>query len=415
MICSYICKNIRDKVILLIFYNNISWRGFTYIVKFLERKDKKSYIQIQHKGFIKQYFRFMKYCYFSVVTKKINKSGSLNLSLPYFTKDLAKMPEDTISTRGLGISLYECFLLLIRSIVLLLIMPFLHINNKSNIYGSLMIALLYYISIRSSKLSRVNFYYYSFVPEVVPFLFFIKNNPDIKCHYYEYMSFIDETNDILCDVLHHPNEMSSQFSQNNNDIFVASEYRYKLSKRHFLSLAKEADKKKKSLKAINIGIYTSGWYLRNSHGYLSSELVKSGVQSERNMFELLVRFADLRPDINFIIYIHIARGVESYDEATNYYKDILKTPNIKLMDSSCKSSDDFDKVNLGVTVQSNIFWDRLNIGLKTILIDPVMGLDFILQSGLKHVTCSTKSKNCIKELEDLVFMDNYKFMNRVVN
>ena len=48
------------------------------------------------------------------------------------------------------------------------------------------------------------------------------------------------------------------------------------------------------------------------------------------------------------------------------------------------------KINLGVTVESNVFWDRMHIGHKTILVDSLIAKDFLNDTSLKNFYIDTE-------------------------
>ena len=78
-------------------------------------------------------------------------------------------------------------------------------------------------------------------------------------------------------------------------------------------------------------------------------------------------------DMNFVIYPHYARGVESEEGAKKYYSSLLYNKNCRLNPVSKSSASEFDQVNVGIVIRSNIFWDCAYLGLYTLLISPFGG------------------------------------------
>mgnify|MGYP006115035647 CR=1 FL=1 len=95
----------------------------------------------------------------------------------------------------------------------------------------------------------------------------------------------------------------------------------------------------------------------------------------------------------------------------------MQNKNIKLIRKNKCGKNEFEQsdYNLAITVISNVFWDRLKLGLKTVLYDPPICKSFLLNSSLNNLMIK-KNNNCFEhEIKKFVSMDNKTFFNLIFN
>ena len=374
------------------------------LVSSLEDRIDSSYLLQKHSNYLSQLLKIIKYLCLSIGYKKVNFNNDIHCSHPYFINDVCSLPEVTVTTRDLAITPLRALSLLLKFWLLLFLQLFFKGRYKAIIYGACCIGILYYNGIPKHKVKVFHFHYYAFIHEIFVLLYLVKKDPDISAHYHEYMSFLDDTACVSADVIYHPNEITSCYAKNNNHKFSANSYIYSISQQDFRERAVNETGNKKNI----IGIYSSGFHKRSHH--------EEGIEAEESMLELVREYSVRNPEKTFILYIHLARGVESYEDALSYYNKILECPNISLMSPATTSTSDFQKVNLGITVNSNIFWDRLMIGMKTMLINPFICKDFINATKLQSISAySVRREEAIKKIDYLLYLNEAEFMDNLFN
>jgi len=399
----------KDKIISLAFHQELKWEEVIFIISFLQKKIDKGYLLNQHEGYTKQIARVLRNIFTLLFSCKMKTNSELHISMPYFTKDVSIMPDEVISIREVGLNWMDLIQTIGRYILILIIIPTLPIKNRSMILGSISMGMVYYTCIKRRKPKSVHFHGYSYVLDVPALVYLLKLDDKIEAHFHEYVSFVDDCNYIICDTLHNLNEISSSYAQINHELYSANSYRFDISYKDLLERAAERDKDKKT----KIGVYSSAFYCRTKHGYINSKWLADGIKYEAGLFELVKDAAIKNPSLEFIIYIHTAREIESHDVALEHYYELLKLPNIYLMEMGANSSDEHLEINLGLTVISNVFWDRLLLGCKTVLVNPFACPDFIEQTGLKDVSILTNSDVCYENLLSFYEMSNQKFITTI--
>src|SRR3972149_1241140 len=367
---------IKNKIVSILFHKHITWDGLVYIDTSLQKKINKSYISYKDKGFLYEFLRFLKRLVTPLRSRIIKYNTPIHVSLPSFKKEVIQLPVETVSIGTLGLNFFDAILLLFRALIIALFVRFKFSSNRAAIFNALSVGLIYYTCIKRTRATIVHFYLYAFIPDVAVLLYLLSKDDNIIIHYHEGANFIYDTSYITCDVLHHTTSISSAYAKINRDQFVAKEYVYNVSGSDIIAKAKGNPKRRDGANH-KIGIYSTGYYARTKHGFARYDYIQEGIRRESEMFAMVKKYAETRPDIKFIIYIHLARGVETYKEALSHYKDLLRSPNIALQGKNSSSMDDHLNISLGMTVNSNVFWDRLLLGCKTILVNPFGIDDFI--------------------------------------
>ena len=401
----------RNKLISTLFVKGMHWADFSFLVFFIEKKISVSYLRNQHEGFVKQFLRIFKYLYTLVRAHRLKQQEELHFSLPYFAKDVASFPEKVVSITSAGITIFQLILIVCKAIpVALLLVTFPGVKNKSIIFGAILVGYIYYCGVKNSQIKKIHFHSYSYVLDVMVLVYLFKKDGEVESHFHEYVSFVDHTTYIICDHLYHPNEIASRFAQKNRDVFVADYYHFDVSSEKLLQTAKLIKQDTKGNKVL--GLYSSGFYCR-PQGYLDSDLIQQGIQREAAMCELVEGYAKLHSDVEVVIFIHMARGVEPYEAAQKHYAKILMQPNITLMDKNAASKDSFDQVDIGLTVNSNVFWDRLYLGYKTLLFMPYICPEFVEQTGLSDIALNSGLEDSLERLDYYLNLTEVEFIHLV--
>jgi len=355
-------------------------------------------------SYLYQVVRILKYLFVQLKVKKKLGSSITHVSLPYFVTDAIDFPKNIISIRHLSVGIKEIPEILFFFLSSISIVRNNIYNNRALVLGSLVIGYIYYLGAKRSAVKEVHFHYYSFVPDVVSFLYFCSLDTSIKACYYEYMGFLDSTSAMICNEVIHKNNLASIYAQDRPDLFQCSRYRV-LEKNDNNNILNPNNCTSSHHKTI--GIYSSGFYARLKNKEIDESWLIQGLNAEKNMCRMIYGLSKRRPDLKFKMYLHLRRGVETFDSANEEFKFMLDSDNIELINSNKTSSTDFINVNLGITVISNVFWDRLHSDMKTVLFDPFLTKDFIVNTNLNEVAYWSES-NKLENFED--FIDKFANM-----
>ena len=121
------------------------------------------------------------------------------------------------------------------------------------------------------------------------------------------------------------------------------------------------------------------------YSFVRKDDIDGGRFIEVKLLEYLKNFAKANKNILITIYPHYHRDIENIDSAKKFYGDLLSEENVYLNPPSKKSSDTFSKIDLGIVIRSNIFWDRLFEGHNTIMISPSLDSKILDEDFFKNV------------------------------
>lgn len=402
-------SGIKDAALKFITCRWIDWRYIGTLNDFINKKIDSSRINIRRNSYVLQLIKVFKYLIVQSCSANNGVRQKVHLSLPYFVCDVAKMPSEVKSISNLKINPVDLFKILGLFIFLVLFADRKRRGHRAYVIGVISIAMIYYKAVKRSGANTVHFHGFSYVPEAAAFVHILAHDKSIASHYHEYVSFIDDSVHIVTGCLHNTNEVSSKYVQKFAKQYYASEYVYDVSLADLIVIFNNKPKAER-----RIGIYSSAFYCRIKHGYLDDEIIKEGIIKEKKMFLHLYDYALTRPDVEFVIYPHFERGVEPYEKAAIHYRDILKLKNVLLADAHVKSSDEHASIELGLTTISNVFWDRLNKGAKTILINPLIADKFINNSGLANVSVSTEKDSFDEQIDRFLEMNGEDYIKLLV-
>lgn len=328
--------------------------------------------------------KIVKYFYtsFSFTSVRTNIE-ELHLSLPYARYDVVSydsaMALDTIYIK------WTRFLpLAIKLIVLTLYLMTFKRSIKAGAICSLVVSYIFYQRIKSQKSKIVHFYGYSYVADITFLAVVLTEDSALTFHFHESANYIDDYSIIDCDIIHYNSEITRDYAMKYKHKYRASEYLYNISNDDLNLKRQKRLVRNRPNKQICIGIYSEGFYARG-FGFAGKADIQKGREIEKKILSFFEVYAVKYISVKFVIYPHYARGVETEDMVRNYYSSLLKNDNCRLNPIEKASSAEFEEVDLGVVIRSNIFWDRMFEGHSTILINPFMAGNFIDQTILKDV------------------------------
>jgi len=315
------------------------------------------------------------------------------------------MPREVGSISTLKIGFVDVLRMVVLYFLLVLFLDRRLGGNRAYIIGVITVAMTYYKAVQKSGAGIVHFHGYAYIQDAAVFVHILASDKKIMSHYHEYANFIDDSIHIVTNCLHNTNELSSGYAKMFSDHFHADEYVYERSFDYLVAVFGEKPESKR-----RIGVYSTGFYCRTDHGMFEDELINEGIIREREMLTLLYNYAVKRPDIEFIIFPHYTRGVEPYEKAVVHYRDILRLTNVSLSEAHKESADEHANIALGVTTISNVFWDRLFMGFKTILINPFLIEKFVNNTGVKNVSVATDRVSFDEQVDRFLEMSGVEYI-----
>lgn len=143
----------------------------------------------------------------------------------------------------------------------------------------------------------------------------------------------------------------------------------------------------------DLGFYSSGNWLRKLLG--DAELATNDAENEYLILGKLVEIA-IKNNFKLRIYCHPLEK-KNHEKTTTYYSQFTENTNCTLAGFDKPSIEEFDKVNIAVSLLSTLMYERLYLGFKTILV-PLNFEGFPLPNSCFNNICI---KN-ISYLEDII-------------
>ena len=373
-----------------IFGENLSAKDFDNRIKHAVYKTRHSEMIFPNLGANLSFVRVLKYIISSMSLSSLQKSkmvvvDHLHLSFDAFQTDIGDYG-DAVSINQLSVNSRKILILSIKFLCFAIFSLCFKRKIEPHILSSLFVAYIFYERIKCYRSSQVHLYGYSYVLDMNFLAGFLRLDPSIVCFFHETQNYLDTSAHIECDVLYLPSELSCMYAKSNRNKFVADDYRYGVSNQQ---LAEVRDRvlsgfSENNNKKITVGIYGEGYYARD-FSFVKAETIQEGRDVELKIIKFMADYIQNNDDMNFVIYPHYARGVESEEGAKKYYSSLLYNKNCRLNPVSKSSASEFDQVNVGIVIRSNIFWDRAYLGLYTLLISPFWRSDFIAETKLSSV------------------------------
>lgn len=387
------------------------WVNFHYLdvlCEFILRKINSSPMIVRRDSYVLQLVRVLKYLFVQFGSPKNGICQKIHLSLPYHVRDVSQMPIEVESISNIKINLVDFFKILGLYFLLILFVDRKLKGYRAYVIGVITVAMTYYKAVKRSGADTVHFHGYAYVPDAAALVHILANDKTIKSHYHEYVSFVDDSVHVVTNCLHSTNEISSRYAEMFGDLFHADEYVYEISLANLIAAFNDKPESKR-----RVGIYSGGFYCRVDHGLFEDEIINEGVIRENKMLSLLYDYAVNRPDIEFVIFPHYARGVEPYKKAVVHYRDVLKLHNVSLAGAHVESKDEHANIELGLTTISNVFWDRLFKGFKTVLINPFMMERFIENTSLGNVSVFTDKDSFDEQIDRFLEMKGTDYVQLI--
>jgi len=330
---------------------------------FIEKKIAISNITIRYNSFVLCFLRVAKH-----MTKKLSLKGGgkhsvINVTMPYYKIEDWIVKDDIYSLDEIKINLYTYIMLLLFYIYVYLMIGVK--TNKAFISSVITIAYGNYISLKQLDPKEIHFHGYAYVIDFATLIHIVTKSDNITAHHHEYVSFLDDDIVIVSNHLYFTNEISYLYALENKQLYCADKYHYEISISGISGQSRQ-----KLGKKLQIGIYSAGIYSRITHGVYSNHIILQGEIEERKMLVRMNEYASNHPEIDVIIFPHYRRGVESEDSAVKYYQEYLALDNMSLHKPINHGVSPIEEIDLGVTVVSNTFWDRLFNGQKTVIVNP---------------------------------------------
>jgi len=265
-----------------------------------------------------------------------------------------------------------------------------------------------YLSIKKKSLRSIHFHGYSYVQEFSALIYIFSSDPLVKTHYHEYSAFPDSSTCVKTDILVSINEYTNGYILNNKSKYVSEVYKYRKNIVHS-KLFKQCN-----VDNLNtVGLYMTGFYARKKHGFYKSKLFDKGILSEKLLINAFHTYAEQNPHITITIFPHYKRNVETYEDSMVHYQSIVSLPNVLLSKPMGVLSSPIEDVNLGITVGSTVFWNRLSFGMKTIFVNALIIDDFLNSSVLSKVSFNSESGIFFDDIDRFIKMNNYDFYNEI--
>ena len=382
------------------------------LIHLLVSRREAAYLQSSKDSRFRSIFRVGKYLFSQMGVSgpdSNNAAVSAHVSVDAFISDVAKLPDTTKKWSSLKITprqfvvVLSCIWALYRKIAM---------NGQKDfqLWSEVAIGYIFYAGIRANVQREVTLHYFSYLPEMFVASFFCSKQPEINCIFYMHMKFIDPTSSIVCNVLVNENEISHEYCLKNRHIYQADTYKFQVSRQDMFKsrpLVPISDKRQV------IGLYSSGFYARTSRSYFKEDCLDRWIATEVRVIEFLSRFVRLNPQYKLKIFPHYARGVETEAGAAVFYERFLSDDLIEVAGISSKRQP-HESVNLGVTTESNVFWDRMPCGHKTILIDSDICKKFVDDTSLRAFALSTQTNETksFSDLDVFINMDFESFITR---
>lgn len=360
-----------------IFINSFNFEKFEYLCIGINKKINNTNLAPAKNNYLYGFLRVSKYIFFSYSgIRPETFSTDLHLSLPYFKNEY---PESLYGNKVKTIDLFTInfFKKLKLSLKLLIFILYILIKNikiHSSVFSSIFIGYVYFERIKSRSEKKIHFYGYSYVADVMALCFFLKESRDKTIIFHETVNFLDNTNSIEADEIVFNHKVTRDYAKKNQKLYLANKYSFHYPSNELINISK----------IKSIGYYSEGYYQRE-YSFVRKDDIDGGRFIEVKLLEYLKNFAKANKNISITIYPHYHRDIENIDSAKKFYGDLLSEENVYLNPPSKKSSDTFSKIDLGIVIRSNIFWDRLFEGHNTIMISPSLDSKILDEDFFKNV------------------------------
>jgi hypothetical protein len=160
----------------------------------------------------------------------------------------------------------------------------------------------------------------------------------------------------------------------------------------------------------DVGFYSSGMWLRKLDNAIVID--DTSVESEKWLLEEIFKFCKMKGN-SMRIYTHpIEKKIEKREKTLNHYKEYLNHEFVSIQDFEKGSNEEFDKVNICISLFSTLMFERLYCGFKTVLV-PIGAKDFPLSGSSMKNLCVYNNAELFNILNECLNINSLEFFEKM--
>ena len=168
---------------------------------------------------------------------------------------------------------------------------------------------------------------------------------------------------------------------------------------------------KTELPQNSIGFYSSAFWLRKKLNHSVADV--GSYDAEEELLNFVADYLKQNTEVKLILFTHPyeKRSEELFTQTKQHYLKIFGAdlmPRIELTNTKERSTDAFDKVNIGISVFSTIMFERISMGFKTILA-PLDTKNFPLTGSPFRNICAYTREELFSKLDKNLPLSNDEF------
>lgn len=218
--------------------------------------------------------------------------------------------------------------------------------------------------------------------------FLLRSEGQIECYYYVGKGALEEGYCVGADYIVFANRWTYESYRRSGCFASAKGVKYLKSQ---LNMGYKAKSIESRFQSTDVGVYTSGYYARLNRKHRSAKFLYEMALLEQIFLFYVRNLAVLRPDLKFKIYPH--PRVERQIPPEFAYPDFLSFSNFSLAVPGTTSSQEFLDVSLGLSLPSNVFFERIEQGLKSYCIVNDLAGGVFNHPQIKNISGSPESLN----------------------
>jgi len=160
-----------------------------------------------------------------------------------------------------------------------------------------------------------------------------------------------------------------------------------------------------------IGFYSSAFWLRKKLGHSIADV--GSYDAEEELLRYIADYLKKNKDIRLTMFTHPyeKKTVQLFEETKQYYATIFGKELEERMEYTGmeeKSTETFDRVNIGISVFSTIMFERISLGFKTLLA-PLDKKDFPIEESPFRNICAYTKEQLFEKLDAGLVLSNEEF------
>lgn len=212
--------------------------------------------------------------------------------------------------------------------------------------------------LKRNDIKKVIFMSHSIDPRSRLLSLLLYEDPTIMSIYYLGQAYFHKGLAIGADEVIFANKWALETYRGYGVSIFSGKVNYVVGKNYPLALTKKVENTKQ------IAIYTTGYYARLLRNHSLQAEVRSKVYFEQALLLRLRAMCAQSPDLQFTIFPHPT--VEGFCEQNNTYSDFLSLPNVSMREKGSVSANTYHEFDLGISMLSNVFFERIESGHKAI-------------------------------------------------